>query len=62
MSSLRACLAQALTETRTSSNRGQAWKAYWSTHQRFFKLLCVSMKVPSVVEQCRRRCARVSAR
>ena len=54
MSSLRACLAQALTETRTSSNRGQAWKAYWSTHQRFFKLLCVSMKVPSVVEQCRR--------
>ena len=23
-------------------------------HQRFFKLLCVSMKVPSVVEQCRR--------
>ena len=54
MSSLRACLAQALTETRTSSNRGQAWKAYWSVHQRFFKLLCVSMKVPSVVEQCRR--------
>ena len=53
MSSLRACLAQALSETRTSSNRGQAWKAYWSVHQRFFKLLCVSMKVPSVVRQCR---------
>ena len=37
---------------RTSSNP-QAWKAYWSVHQRFW-LLCVSMKVPSVVEQCRR--------
>jgi hypothetical protein len=22
-----------------------AWKAFWSTQQRFFKLLCVSMKV-----------------
>lgn len=33
--------------------KGQAWKAYWSLHQRFFKLLCVSMKVPVVVKQAR---------
>lgn len=26
-------------------NRGDLWKAFWATQQRFFKLLCVSMKV-----------------
>ncbi|GIL79152.1 hypothetical protein Vretifemale_8504, partial [Volvox reticuliferus] len=27
------------------------WKAFWSTQQRFFKLLCVSLKVPTVVSE-----------
>ena len=47
MDKLKACLMQALTETR--QNGGQVWKAYWSMHQRLFKLLCVSAKVPEVV-------------
>ena len=47
MVKLKACLVQALVETR--SNGGQVWKAYWSMHQRLFKLLCVSAKVPEVV-------------
>jgi hypothetical protein len=38
---------------RYSKANGQAWKAYWSCHQRFFKLLCVSMKVPVVVRHAR---------
>ncbi|GIL61313.1 hypothetical protein Vafri_15702 [Volvox africanus] len=29
------------------------WKAFWSTQQRFFKLLCVSLKVPAVVSEAR---------
>lgn len=32
---------------------GDAWKPYWGAHQRFFKLLCVSLKVPTVVEEVR---------
>jgi hypothetical protein len=58
LTTLRACLSQALMETRSPSagatkGGGQAWKAYWSMHQRFFKLLCVSMKVPVVVKHAR---------
>ena len=29
----------------------QLWRAYWALQQRFFKLLCVSMKIPTVIEE-----------
>ena len=51
---LKACLAQALAETRSGAPRaGATWKAYWSMHQRLFKLLCVSAKVPEVVRHAK---------
>ena len=42
---------RAHAERRSSrGGRRSGWqKAYWSVHQRFFKLLCVSMKTPAVV-------------
>jgi hypothetical protein len=33
---------------------GDVFKLFWSAHQRFFKLLCVSLKIPTVVEEVRR--------
>ena len=36
-------LVEALLATNTSSN--EVWKPFWSAQQRFFKLLCISMKV-----------------
>jgi hypothetical protein len=30
------------------------WRPFWAAQQRFFKLLCVSMKVPAVVEEAKR--------
>lgn len=29
---------------------GSIWRMFWSAQQRFFKLLCVSLKTPTVVE------------
>ena len=56
---LKACLAQALAETRSSATRaGATWKAYWSMHQRLFKLMCVSAKVPEVVRHAKAALAR----
>ena len=56
---LKACLSQALTETRSGATKtGAAWKAYWSMHQRLFKLLCVSAKVPEVVRHAKAALAR----
>ena len=40
---LRQGLAAALVQTNTSSR--EVWKPFWSAQQRFFKLLCVSLKV-----------------
>jgi hypothetical protein len=37
----------------TSSERTQATKLYWSGHQRFFKQLCMTLKVPALVEEAR---------
>ena len=53
MAALRACTAEALVLTRRAGGKGHTWKAYWSLHQRFFKLLCVSMKVSVVVRRAR---------
>ena len=56
---LKACLSQALIETRSGATRTSAtWKAYWSMHQRLFKLLCVSAKVPEVVRHAKAALAR----
>ncbi len=50
--SLRAKLEMA--HQLVGSQSKEVWKSFWSTQQRFFKLLCVSLKVPFVVEQVRR--------
>ena len=47
MQSIRRACIEAVRRTR-SDGKG-VWGAYWSVHQRFFKLLCISMKVPAVV-------------
>ncbi|KAL6756388.1 hypothetical protein V8C86DRAFT_3136630 [Haematococcus lacustris] len=46
---LRQCLEHSLALTSTTSR--DVWKTYWSAQQRFFKLLCVSIKVPAVVAE-----------
>lgn len=43
---VRSELATAMTLTGASND---AWRTFWAAQQRFFKLLCVSMKVPAVV-------------
>jgi hypothetical protein len=48
---LRGELASALAATRAPD--ADAWKVFWATMQRFFKLLCVSMKLPCVLAQVR---------
>ena len=32
----------------TSTKVGDVWKPYWAAQQRFFKLLCISLKVNAV--------------
>ncbi|GMH33357.1 hypothetical protein BSKO_01191 [Bryopsis sp. KO-2023] len=46
---LRAKLTKALDLTLTESR--EIWKHFWGSQQQFFKLLCVSMKVPHIVEE-----------
>ena len=43
----------ALTEAVAMSGGGETdvWKPFWGALQRFFKLLCVSMKIPGVIEE-----------
>ncbi|KAK9833324.1 hypothetical protein WJX81_006479 [Elliptochloris bilobata] len=48
---LRVRLVEALQLTGTTSR--DVWKPYWATQQRFFKLLCISMKVPTVVREAK---------
>ena len=45
---LRAQLTEALALTGTSVR--DVWKPYWAVQQRFFKLLCISLKVNVVVK------------
>eukprot|EP00208_Stichococcus_sp_RCC1054_P000099 CAMPEP_0206143488 /NCGR_PEP_ID=MMETSP1473-20131121/20743_1 /ASSEMBLY_ACC=CAM_ASM_001109 /TAXON_ID=1461547 /ORGANISM="Stichococcus sp, Strain RCC1054" /LENGTH=921 /DNA_ID=CAMNT_0053538919 /DNA_START=201 /DNA_END=2963 /DNA_ORIENTATION=+ len=47
---LRQGVGHALTLT---GGGREVWKVFWATQQRFFKLLCVSMKVPSVVREAK---------
>lgn len=37
--------ALVFAQSRLNIQRGDAWKAFWAGQQRFFKLLCVSLKV-----------------
>jgi len=46
---LRADVQTALLLTNCTS--GDVWKIYWGAAQRFFKLLCVSLKLPRVVAE-----------
>ena len=48
---VRVALAAALERTRTPGR--DAWTVFWATMQRFFKLLCVSMKLPTVIAAIR---------
>ncbi|KAK9798140.1 hypothetical protein WJX73_007295 [Symbiochloris irregularis] len=48
---LRTALVTALELTGSKSR--EVWKPYWSAQQRFFKLLCISIKVPTVVREAR---------
>jgi hypothetical protein len=50
-SRLRAELSMALKLTKAAD--GDVWKIYWSAMQRFFKLLCVSLKLPRVIDEVR---------
>ena len=43
---VRGELATAMTLTAAGND---TWRTFWAGQQRFFKLLCVSMKVPAVV-------------
>lgn len=45
---LRTTLAEAVAATGADA---AVWRPFWSAQQRFFKLLCVSMKVPAVVQE-----------
>eukprot|EP00966_Prymnesium_polylepis_P030548 710896-Prymnesium_polylepis.1 len=36
---------------RTGTSVGQLTRTYWGTHQRFFKQLCVSLKVPALARR-----------
>ncbi|XP_041357018.1 protein FORGETTER 1-like [Gigantopelta aegis] len=46
---LRKALDSAMLRTNCSNNR--LWAQFWSSHQRFFKQLCMGMKVPTVVKE-----------
>lgn len=48
---LRLAVNQALVTLQSASR--DVWKAFWATQQRFFKLLCVSMKIPMVVKEAK---------
>ncbi|ESO98737.1 hypothetical protein LOTGIDRAFT_158685 [Lottia gigantea] len=46
---LRKSLESAVARTSCSNNR--IWAQFWSAHQRFFKQLCMGMKVPTIVKE-----------
>ena len=48
---LRVALLNAQEVTRTKL--GRLWRVFWSAHQRFFKQLCISLKVDTIVAEAR---------
>lgn len=51
MSLIRGACVEAVR--RTGADRKSVMGAFWSVHQRFFKLLCISMKVPAVIAKAK---------
>ncbi|XP_025103699.1 protein FORGETTER 1-like [Pomacea canaliculata] len=43
--------ALAHASARTGDSYSRLWTQYWASHQRFFRQLCISMKVPAVVAE-----------
>ncbi|XP_052821363.1 protein strawberry notch homolog 1-like [Mya arenaria] len=52
---LRKALESALVRTGSSNQR--VWQQFWSCHQRFFKQLCLGMKVPTIISEARQALA-----
>jgi hypothetical protein len=50
---LRGALTQAAAACNSEDSK-DPFRPFWGAQQRFFKLLCVSMKVPSIVEEAKR--------
>ncbi|XP_076442125.1 uncharacterized protein LOC143281076 isoform X2 [Babylonia areolata] len=50
-SEIRRSLDIALSRTYTTV--GRTWTTYWGAHQRFFKQLCMGLKVPAVVKEAK---------
>ncbi|OWF49684.1 Protein strawberry notch [Mizuhopecten yessoensis] len=48
---LRKALESAIT--RTGFSGGRMWAQFWASHQRFFKQLCIGMKLPSVIKEAK---------
>lgn len=46
---LRKALESAIVRTNYSGSR--IWSQFWSCHQRFFKHLCIGMKIPTIVKE-----------
>ena len=50
---LRAALTDAVAACGSGDKNKDPWRVFWSAQQRFFKLMCVSMKVPAVVAEAK---------
>ncbi|XP_064639306.1 uncharacterized protein LOC135494911 [Lineus longissimus] len=48
---MRKALDNALIRCKTSNSR--VWSSFWGSHQRFFKQLCMGMKVPTIVQDAK---------
>ncbi|XP_060078626.1 uncharacterized protein LOC132558114 [Ylistrum balloti] len=48
---LRKALESAMS--RTGFSGGRMWAQFWASHQRFFKQLCMGMKVPTVIKEAK---------
>ncbi|KAK3607117.1 hypothetical protein CHS0354_014268 [Potamilus streckersoni] len=48
---LRKALESAVVRTDTSNR--STWSQFWSSHQRFFKQLCMGMKVPFIIKEAK---------
>ncbi|KAL5003970.1 hypothetical protein ScPMuIL_017426 [Solemya velum] len=48
---LRKALESAVVRTNCTNNR--IWSQFWSSHQRFFKQMCMGMKVPTVLREAK---------
>eukprot|EP00731_Ephydatia_muelleri_P029060 Em0020g704a len=51
-SELKKSLGVALSKVAAPSSR--TWATFWGAHQRFFKQLCMSMKVPAIVAEAKK--------